>query len=219
MVVVAIMGVFFAIAVPSLQPELHKQQLDGAADIVASMLARARSDAMQSKRCTRVWLRTAVQPHQVVLERLNNFDCDISPETLAPASTAVAPAPPNSGIDGSGQVWVLEKVEAMPSKSIQLFIHQLPAAASAMPGLVAGTVPDYDADTEIRFRPNGRIWTQTVGGLDDAVVQVLHNQLASQNSKFVLANSNGLICTLRRGVLPQSASGDEAPPQDFVCPN
>src|SRR3990172_9997317 len=60
MVVVAILGVFFALAVPVLTPEVHKAQLDGASDVVASFVARARSQAMESKRCTRVFLNTKI---------------------------------------------------------------------------------------------------------------------------------------------------------------
>ncbi len=52
MVVVAIIAVIAAVAVPNLLPEVHKAHVAGGAEIVAAAVARARGEAMLSKRCS-----------------------------------------------------------------------------------------------------------------------------------------------------------------------
>jgi len=214
MVVVAILGVFFALAVPVLTPEVHKAQLDGASDVVASFVARARSQAMESKRCTRVFLNTTATPNIIVAERLNNFDCDTAPQTL----------PGGLGIDGTNQVWIEFARYTMPAPSVTISTFQQPGELTgACIGCVADGAVGYPAaNREIRFRPNGRIWTNVTSMAatatctdcdDDAVLQVDHIRLGS--FRRILINSNGLICRYQRDALMSPAA---APPQDYVCP-
>jgi Tfp pilus assembly protein FimT len=56
MMVVAIIAIMAAVAVPNLLPEVHKAHVGGGAEVVAAAVARARSEAMVSKRCVRVWI-------------------------------------------------------------------------------------------------------------------------------------------------------------------
>lgn len=212
MVVVGIIGILFALAVPVMQPEVQKAKLNSAAETVAGLLARTRSDAVESKRCTRVFIDVTTSPHTLIAERLNNFDCDQDPADLAP----------NTGIDGSSQVWVETARAQMPTAQVQLNFFQVPGELNSCPQGCIGDGQAGYAGSEIRFRPNGRVWTNVssmaAAGCpdcdDDGVIEVRHTQLNS--FKRVLVNSNGLICLYVRG---QPMSPDAAPPQDYSCPN
>jgi prepilin-type N-terminal cleavage/methylation domain-containing protein len=150
MLVVAILGVMFAVAVPLLRPQVHKAQLDSAGDALAALLFRARTEAVKSKRCTRVWINA---PRTIVVERLNGFDCDIAPATLAPAT----------GLDGSSRVWVPFDGLTVPS-SLTLTFLQAPDesdGAPVAPGSAVGAPAGFGG-AELRFRPNGRVWTDVL---------------------------------------------------------
>src|SRR5687767_3634267 len=68
MIVSSIIMVLAAIAVPQLLPEVQKAHLDGAAEATAAFLARARNEAMLSKRCVRVWV-DSTNPRRIVSEK------------------------------------------------------------------------------------------------------------------------------------------------------
>lgn len=72
MIVVVILGVLAAIALPDLTPAIHNARLRASMDEVASFLERARRDARASGRCTRV---RAASPQQLVLEERTHGDC------------------------------------------------------------------------------------------------------------------------------------------------
>ena len=72
MVVVAILGVFAAIATPNLLPLVRKGRLRGATEEVAAFLDDARHRAATQGRCFRVRI---VGGDTLVLERRNSVDC------------------------------------------------------------------------------------------------------------------------------------------------
>lgn len=205
MIVVAIIAVLSAIALPNLLPEVNKAHVNGSADVVAAVLARARGEAMLSKRCVRVWI-DSTNTHRIVTERLNTFDCDVAPATFPAGFGGV-------GLDGVAQVWSPLASSVLDAPSVVLSMLASPSdttACSTASGSVAGTPAGFSC-AHIIFRPNGRIWTQDADADDDAVINVAHPGVTL--SKNILINSNGLICTYRLGEAPIGGPGD------FTCPN
>lgn len=208
LITVAIIGIIAAIALPNMLPEVQKATLEGGAENVASFIARARSEAMTGKRCVRVWVPSSAL-HEIVAERLNNFDCDNAPATL----------PGGIGIDGTGTVWEEFTRLRLDSKRLTVAITQAPdstRAGNLGPGSAIGTPTGFTGD-EIRFRPNGRVYSDdaTVLTNDDAIVTVGHLSLSgAAGTKQVLVDGNGLICTMPRGATPPV---DGAAP-NFKCP-
>jgi prepilin-type N-terminal cleavage/methylation domain-containing protein len=206
MVVVAILGVVAALAVPNLLPEVHKAQLNGDSEAAANFIARARAEAMYSKRCTRVSIggnpNGVVPPAntsgtQLVAERLNSFDCDSNNPTFK--------------IDGGQTIWVqFDFLNTTTSKGLWSFVAADGAVLPSEPGI--GTSP------EIRFRPNGRVFsdgalTNVQGTLQGelntarAVLVVKHSLLqqdfnATAAQRVIVVQSNGLVCILDRGTAP-----------------
>ena len=206
MVVVAILAVVSAIAVPNLLPEVNKAHINGGADVVAAAIARARGEAMLSKRCVRVWVDTT-QRNRLVTERLNTFDCDQRPGTFPAGFGGV-------GLNGVNQVWAPSASVALDNQSLIISFTSTPSdtsSCSVATGSVAGTPAGF-ACQQLIFRPNGRLWTTDPDQDDDAVLNIAHPTLPT--SKSILVNSNGLICTYRLGQAPVVGSG----PQDFICP-
>jgi prepilin-type N-terminal cleavage/methylation domain-containing protein len=199
MVVVAIIGVVAALAVPSLLPEIHKAQLNGAADGAANMLARARTEAMASRRCTRVVVQDpgATTGRRLAVERLNNFNCE------SPAA--------GTRINAGQNLWV----------EIDWLVPESNNVTYTFAGGDGGQWPTEPGGNELRFRPNGRVFS--AGTLDsnpaddltndDAVLVVKHSQLASGATVRILVDGNGLICAMPRGVPPPGG------PANFSCPN
>lgn len=206
MIVVAILAVVAALAVPNLLPEVSKAHVNGAADIVAAAVARARTEAVFSKRCVRVWVDNTKE-HRLVLERLNTFDCDDRPATFPVGFGGV-------GLDGTAAVWAPMAAVVLDTPAVRLQISDAPndtSACSTQNGGVAGTPVGFSC-THLIFRPNGRVWTQNPDQNDDAVITVSHPGVAQ--TKHVLVNSNGLICTYRLGAPLIAGAG----PGDFSCP-
>lgn len=204
--VVAIIAIAAALAVPNLLPEVQKAQVDGAAEIVAATAARARTEAMISKRCVRMWI-DSTNARRIVVERLNTFDCDVAPATF-PAGFA------SKGIDGTAAVWSPITAQFVDAAGVTLTLSDPPqdtGACTTENGGVSGTPAGFNC-VDVIFRPNGRTWTQNVDQNDDAVITVSHSGLTA--TKQVLINSNGLICIYRLGkpLLAGAGAGD------FVCP-
>lgn len=174
MVAVAIIGVFAALAVPSLLPEIYKAQLNGATETAANFIARARTEAMTSKRCVRVRVLSATE---LVMERVNSFDCE-------------AATPGTPFIDGSANPFIeLAKLKA-ESPSIIFTLPEDPAA----PGSELRIRPNGRS-----FSNNVTGAAPTLTD-DDAVFHVRHNKLpAGQDFRRILYNGNGLMCTTVRG--------------------
>ncbi|MDP2345256.1 MAG: prepilin-type N-terminal cleavage/methylation domain-containing protein [Deltaproteobacteria bacterium] len=216
MVVVAIISVVAALAVPNLLPEVHKAHVGGGAEVVAAILGRARGEAMLSKRCVRVWI-DSTNPNRIVTERLNSFDCDTTPAKAFPAAIG------SVGLDGVNRAWSPLASATLDATSLQMSMTTSPSDTTACsedtaaPGSVEDTPAGFPC-AHLIFRPNGRIWHQdpdiSAPDLipDDAVIQVRHPALAQ--TKSVLINSNGLICIYKLGQAPIAGLGAG----DFVCP-
>lgn len=196
MVVVSILGVLAALAAPSLLIEVQKATLTSTSDSVASFIVRAQNEAMVSRRCVRV--RVTAGGRELVADRLNTFDCDNDPASA-------------SKIDGTANVFV-------PVAKLKL---ESSALVVTFDGTDGSVVPDEcdpapgGAGNEIRFRPNGRVFSSdNVLTDDDGVLTVRHTTMPAggdQNRQLVLVNGHGLICVLKRG---EALTG--AP--DFDCP-
>ncbi len=188
MIAVAMLGVFAALAVPSLLPEVHKAQLNGDTESAANFIARARTEAMTSKRCVDVRV-IAGPPTVLVMERVNSFDCQ--------SATPVAPF-----IDGSGS-WRIELARLKPES---------PSVSFSLP-----EDPLWPAG-RLRIRPNGRSASTDGGATptltnDDAVFDVTHARLpAGKNTRRILYDSNGMMCVTARGQPLAGAS------PNFSCP-
>lgn len=212
MVTVAILGIAMSVALPQILPEVQKAQLDGAGEKVAAFLARARTEAMTSRRCVRVYIEGAAQParHRLVMERLNSFDCDDDPVT----------APKN---DGSGDVWKRLAILDLERDTLELSFDPGIPAAERPPDFLTATA-NFAQNSEARFRPSGRLYSRIVNlpaypaalRDDDVVVRINHLRMvpsmASQNFKKVLVDAHGLICVLPRGSNP-SGTGN-----NLTCP-
>jgi prepilin-type N-terminal cleavage/methylation domain-containing protein len=197
MVVVAILGILTAIAAPNLLVEVQKARLAGAAESVASFIARAQNDAQVSRRCVRVF---AVGTRTLVAERLNVFDCDNDPSTARRIDPTVA-----SLFVNVGQL-------RLESDKLEVFMNG--TNGSVVPSDCAAASPPGFGANELRFRPNGRVFTQDQDFTDDdGILSVRHTSLpAAQQFVRILVNGNGLICVFPRGQVPVAVGGD------FSCP-
>lgn len=197
MVVVAILGVMAALAAPVLLFEVQKANLQASSDTIAAFIVRAQNEAMVSRRCVRV---RVTGPRQLTAERLNTFDCDNDPVTA-------------SKIDGSASVFLPVGVLNLESKNISVIFDntggsQVPDECDPAPGTASGF--------ELRFRPNGRVFSNDgVATDDDAVFVVTHAgilQAGNANRQKILVNGNGLLCVLKRGIDPAGTA------PNFDCP-
>jgi prepilin-type N-terminal cleavage/methylation domain-containing protein len=182
MLVVAILAVLAALAVPAMSPQVDTARLEGSAEAVGSFLARAQAEAMASKRCVRVRL----DANFVIADRLNVFDCDVSPAT-APQI-----------VDGAG-LWVeIARLRTDPSL-IALAFDPVPSETTA--SALGGGEPD-----QLRFRPSGRLWSADTDVTDDdGVIRLTHTGMSvfgPARTKKILVEAQGLVCVLDRGVDP-----------------
>lgn len=179
MVVVAMLGVLAALAVPSVLPEVARARMDGAADGMAALVARARMEAVTSRRCVRFRLdgdRTAI------VERRNAFECDAAAGVRA--------------IDADRGAWI--EVTKLVVRDHDLRVALSPAPSESGPDAVAA---------EMRFRPTGRLYSRDQDVQDDDAVVVVTN-VASGDFKKVLVEAHGLVCTLDRNTDPLGAGND-----------
>lgn len=199
MIAVAVLGIAMAVAVPSLLPTVQRAQLEGSADKVAAFLAHARSEALASRRCVRVYIDGA---RTLRMEKLNTFDCDDAPTT----------APPIAGT----AIWL--PITSLDLERSTLTLTMPTAPGDAMPGSVAN---------ELRFRSTGRLFA--AGGTtistvtptnDDVVLRVTHSQIhpATQAFKNILVDQNGLICAIARGQSPVATGTDLRCPCSITAP-
>lgn len=171
-ITVAILGIAAALAVPSLLPLIHRAQLDGATETAANLMARARAEAMYSKRCVRV----RVVANVLEVDRLNSFDCE---------SPGTAPL-----VDTGAGTWInIERVRA-ESPAVTFTLTDDPAAtAGELRIRPNGRSFSNDGGTAGDFTN------------DDALFTVTHPfEPAGTNFRQVLYNGNGLVCAARRGV-------------------
>lgn len=186
MVVVAMIGILSAMAVPQLLPVAQRAELSGAAHAVASFVAAAQMEAISRRRCVRVRIAATgndVQD-QLVSEVLNTFDCDVNPAT--------APK-----IDADAALWVPLQNLYLDKKSLLVAFDPAPPETNPGPG---GDVP------ELRFRPSGRLFSKNLDVVkDDGVLKVTHQ--VSGASKKILVESHGPLCVLPENVTPTANAG------------
>lgn len=190
MLVVAVLAVMAALAVPAMGPQVNTAKLEGTAEAVAALLGRAQAEAMAAKRCVRV----RIAGSDVIAERLNAFDCDVSPAT-APLIDATAP------------MWI--EVGRTRADSAALTLTWDPAPSETTAAALGGSEPD-----QLRFRPSGRLWSNDTDVTDDdGVISVTSSQVSAPgNKKKTLVEAQGLICVLDRGQSP-GGSGN-----NLTCP-
>ena len=190
MLVVGILAVLAAIAVPAMGPYVDAAKLEGSAEAVASLVSRAQAEAMAAKRCTRIRL---ADDHTVVAERLNSWDCDVDSTTLILA--------------GSPQ-WIEFDRLVVTDGVIEVELDPVPSETTA--AALGGTEVD-----QIRFRPSGRLFSADLDVTDDdGVLKLSHTHMSGglADTKKVLVEAQGLVCVLDRGVDPNGAS------PNFGCP-
>ncbi len=213
MTAVTMLAILAALAVPNLSPEVKKAQLEGATESIAAFVTAARTDAITSRRCVRVRLSTTQRPHRLIAEALNAWDCDgatgLDNDTQTPEN-----APRIVGT-GSGQT------------NLWLQLRDLPLPAAAMDvsfgapdgtGLAIDNAAGGGGVRELRWRPTGRLYSRDrIVSNDDVAIRVDHKGLTNtDSSKFVVVESQGLVCALPRGALPTRVS--TASPNNLVCP-
>jgi prepilin-type N-terminal cleavage/methylation domain-containing protein len=182
MIVVAVLGVVAALAVPNILPQVHMAQLQGASEGYANFIARVRAEAMTSKRCTRV----IINGNTLEGWRFNTYDCDVEPD---PTTT------PGPYIDATAGAVVLFDKFTPESPNVTIALADAPA--------------EPNNGSEVRFRQNGRVFGKAEPAPptpklddDDALFKVGHSKLAAAQFFDVLVQGNGLVCVFKRGQVP-----------------
>jgi prepilin-type N-terminal cleavage/methylation domain-containing protein len=168
MVVVAILAVVAAVALPNLLPVVNTHRLAGALHGTAGFVARARQEAMSRRRCVRV---RVADSRTLVMELLNSYDCDAPDDTVR--------------IDSTSPLYV-ELASLRHEGGLGVAFARVPAAQ-----------PTHEP-AQLRFRPSGRLWTIDGTGLTPPAADagVLAIATSGQPARGVVVESQGLICTV-----------------------
>ncbi len=172
MVVVAILGIIAALAVPNLLPAVRIEALRAAGHALGGFATQARLAAMVERRCVRLRIASATNPAIVVAERLNSFDCE------NPSAPLIVDTQP---------LWIefARQIQDVPALTIEF----APDSAET-PGEVrfrpSGRV--FSADETLND--------------DDVVLVIAHPSLDAPNDVRVLIDAAGPICTLKLGERP-----------------
>lgn len=214
MTAVTMLAILAALAVPNLSPEVKKAQLEGATESIAAFVTAARTDAITSRRCVRVRLVTTRRPHRLVAEALNTWDCDGATGLDNDAQTPDNAPRIAKNADGSQPLWVALRDLPLPSTAMDVAF-----GAPDGTGLAFDNAAGGGGLRELRWRPTGRLYSRDrIVSNDDVAIRVDHQSLASitDSSKYVVVESQGLVCALPRGTLPKRVSA--ASPNNLVCP-
>lgn len=172
MVVVAILGIVSAIAVPNMLPTLQVEALRAGGYAVGAFVSQVRMVAMAERRCVRIRIQSPTAQPILVAEKLNAFDCE-------------NPSPPL--IDSSQALWMEFSRLSLDRGNLILALNPAPS----------------DTPGEIRFRPNGRIFSADDDLTDDdAILSVSHPELAVNNVYRTVVDSTSLVCTLAASQAP-----------------
>lgn len=168
MVVVAILSVVAALALPDLLPVVKTHRLAGALHSTAGFVARARQEALSRRRCVRVRLADS---RTLVMEMLNSYDCDAADDTVR--------------IDPTSPLYV-EIGSLHHEGDLGVAFARVPAAQP------------IGEPSQLRFRPSGRLWAidgrALVPPAPDSGVLVVST--TGQPARGVVVESQGLICTV-----------------------
>jgi len=189
MVVVTLLGVIAALALPSLERARQLSDTRGFAEEVYAFAARTRARAMTDRRCTRMRVSNATAPATLVFEVLNVFDCDDSADYTSAPRIAALPGNP---------LWV--PVQTLVARNRRVTI--------------ALSTPPPDLNTEIRYRSSGRLWSSDTDlNEDDGALTIGNSVLTGTESFILLLESSGASCLLPRGAAPAPD-----PNGGFLCP-
>jgi len=176
MIVVVILGIITAIAVPSFVPMLHRSQLQAATESVASFLGKARVRATSERRCVKVVVVTATNTETAMthlqMQRYNTFDCE-NPGPL---------------IDSGASLYGV--VDNLYIETERVTVEMRRPAGAAL-----GT-------QELIYRSSGWLHSADATTTDDDVeIRVTHARLSGvQAFRPVLADAHGPICVNEPGV-------------------
>jgi prepilin-type N-terminal cleavage/methylation domain-containing protein len=167
--VILVIAIAAALALPDLIPVVRTQSLSSSGDALASFVARARFEAIARRRCTRVTLQDA---HTLVLEELNSFDCEnpVAFDATKPLYAKLATLRSAGGISFA--------------------FHVVP---TDLPTAEPGSPPE--PAQQLRFRPTGRVFQAIGGPLDDDDVSLRANGTGGAFHEVVV-EAQGLICLL-----------------------
>lgn len=170
MIVVAILGVIAAIAVPNLQPMLKSEGLVAAGASVAGFVTQARVRAMTERRCVRVRIDSPTSPAVLIAEKLNAFDCE------NPSSPLIEPTQP---------LWTEVGRLRLEQETLALSLAPAPTdTATEIRFRPSGRTFSADADLND----------------DDAIVQVKQPALPAATSIVrVVVDAAGPVCALAPG--------------------
>ena len=197
MAVVAIASIFAAVATASLTPLLHRAELAGATDEILGFVQRARVQAMIDRRGAQVFIldkAAAPAKQRVILRSENAYDCEGTEGGFQTQDLDTAPA---LIVTGAG-LWI--EVD-----HLILDTHHVTAQFINHPASLSGNTRDgVDCPSnatgclELRFRPNGRVWSSDANLTNDTVtVQVTHD-ITGETKNFTIAG-NGVTATLPSG--------------------
>lgn len=179
MIVLSILGVLAAVAVPNLQPTVQIASLQAAGHAIGGFATQARLAAMSQRRCVRLRILSATAPPIVVAESLNSFDCE---NPSAPLIVA-----------GKG-LWT-------EFARIQLDKPVLALALNPAPSETPGEIRfrpsgrNYSSDDDLTD--------------DDAVITITHPALiSSPNVVRALIDAPGPVCVFARGDVPTGSGND-----------
>jgi prepilin-type N-terminal cleavage/methylation domain-containing protein len=193
MVVVAIVGIIAALAVPDLTPVIRKVQLDSAAQQAAGFLERARRLAMNEGRCYRVFESGGV----LGIQRRSTANCGYCIE-----------GSDCDNVDSSTKISATVGWDATLAR-----LHPEAGIVFATPDVSTGSIGAGTGDASIVFRPNGRLRGDGDLDLQDegARIVVSHNSLA-QRLVLVHVEATGRICGI-----PISGGGTPAFSAPTLC--
>jgi len=175
MMVVAVLGIIAAVAVPSLLPVIQRSELGGATDNVVGFVSRARVQAFSDRRCVQLLIgaKVAGQRQRLTLRELNTYDCD---GTTAHAQ-ALATAP---RIVAGGDLWL--EIDALDIESPNVIVEFVDPLVNA----------EGHTGEELRFRGNGRLWSATANTAGDDMTIRLRHERSGEQKQFRVA-SNGVV--------------------------
>lgn len=215
MIVIVILGIIAALAVPTFRPIAADAELSAATEQIASVLHQARMRAISDRRCVRVYIESSNNPAVMVTQVSNTYDCGDDPNQDEPPS-----APPQIRIRSTvGSHWV-----GLRRTNIGRAGVNIDWANTALPNWGNGNLGDgeapsdlsphwdpADSQLEIRYRPTGRIYSGDNDVTDDdGLIAAWH--LGSGSKQVVLAEGHGPICVLKRGTLPSGTANSRSCP-------
>lgn len=179
LIVVAILGIATAMAVPNLMPTVAGHRLHAQTLAVTGFVDTIRRRAIADGRCYRIYQSDPTNPKSsLVAERRNSSDC-------------VNLATPSTG------GWTHAAVLSSESGTTFSIESRLPAT---LPSPFLDTALSPKEKHHVIFRPNGRLWGD--GDLDtsDDGARINVSSPNARETRAVVVNSIGRVCARNYGV-------------------